>query len=299
MRRIHGTVFFSAVFLIALASCGQEPDGSLPGVTDGNARLRIVTLSPHLAELVYAVGAGDLLVGVSSYSNFPEPVSKLPQIGDAFLIDYEQLLLLQPDMVLAWQSGTPSHSVDDLRRRGYRVEVIRTNGLSDIAAALEIVGKLTGYETNANSVAAKFMAETENLRRSYAHKNSIRVFYQISARPLYTVNSGHYISELIDMCGGKNVFGDLDTLAPLVSEEAVLVRNPEAMIAGGIGDDEGVFSEWQRWPALAANALDNYFLVSADLLARPTPRLVQAGVSICEQLDMARANRQRVSAHQQ
>jgi len=294
VRRWLPIAFVSACLLL-LPACTDTTeatsaaDQSLPG------KLRIVTLAPHLAELVYAAGAGELLVGVSAYSNYPEAVKTLPQIGDAFLIDQEQLQLLQPDILLAWESGTAARTVDELRGRGYRVEVIRTNGLNDIADALKTIGYLTGHSAEADSAAAEFLADIERLRVADAQKEAVRVFYQISSRPLYTVNDDHYVSELIALCGGENVFSDLGALAPLVSEEAVLVRDPELMIAGRFADGDEPLADWRHWPALTANALGNLFYLPADLLARPTPRLTRAGTMICEIMQEARQNRQRHS----
>jgi len=293
VRRLPAPQLFSFLILAGLAACGDAPESVTAPAPDPAEPLRIVTLAPHLAELVYAAGAGDTLVGVSAYSNYPEPVNDLPLIGDAFLIDQEQLLLLRPDILLAWQSGTASHTVDALRARDYRVELIRTNGLDDIADALKSIGSLTDRETIANSVAASFVMDIERLRLSYADAEPIRVFYQIASRPLYTANGNHYVSELIELCGGVNIFGDIGELAPLVSEEAVLVRDPEVMIAGRIVEDEFPLSSWRRWPTLSANILDNYFYIPADLLARPTPRLIQAGEKICAALQQARINRTR------
>lgn len=293
MRRWHLIVFISVILLSLLSACIDRPDATSLSGESNAAALRIVTLAPHLAELVYAVGAGDSLVGVSAYSNFPQAVTELPQIGDAFLIDQEQLLLLRPDVLLAWKSGTAAHTVDELRSRGYRVEVIQTNGLDDIAEALRTIGRLTGHAIEADSVADAFLADIDRMRVTFTQDSTIRVFYQVSSRPLYTVNSDHYVSELIELCGGKNIFDDLGALAPLVSEEAVLVRDPEVMIAGRIAEDDAMLGEWRRWPTLTANVLDNYFHVPANLLGRPTPRLIAAGTMICEQLEKARANRAR------
>ena len=291
MRRLRSIVFISLFFLPLLSACTDRPNTTSLSDEDNTVPLRIVTLAPHLAELVYAVGAEESLVGVSAYSNFPQAVTELPQIGDAFLIDQERLLLLRPDMLLAWKSGTAAHTVDELRGRGYRVEVIATDALKDIAAALKTIGRLTGHAAKADSVAAEFLADINRMRTAAVYDDAIRVFYQVSSRPLYTVNGDHYISELIELCGGKNIFSDLGTLAPLVSEEAVLVRDPEVMIAGRISPDQLVLSEWQRWPALSANRLDNFFYIPADLLARPTPRLVAAGAMICALLQRARMHK--------
>jgi len=251
---------------------------------------RIVTLAPNLAELVFAAGAGDTLVGVSAYSDYPPAVETLPLVGDAFTIDQEQLALLRPDLLLAWESGTPAHVVDELRQAGYEVETIRTRSLGDIAAALERIGKLAGTPQKAREVAAEFSVGLQELRDAYGDAEPIRVFYQVSRRPLYTVGHEHYASELIGLCGGSNVFADLGKLAPAVDVEAVIDRDPEVILAGDDAGDDA-FAEWDRWPSIAANRYGNRYLLPGDELSRPTTRVLVAGEAICEALQSARAKR--------
>lgn len=287
---------FAATLLLILAAaqsgCNQAPGDVPPRGEDqrSSRALRIVSLAPHLAELVYAVGAGDLLVGVTAFTDYPDAAAALPLVGDAFSLDQEQLAMLKPDLLLAWKSGTAVHVVDDLEKRGYRVEAIETRGVDDVASALEEIGRLTGHEQEAAEAAASFRRGIQRLARRHQDSEKISVFYQVSVRPLYTVNGDHYTSELIGICGGRNVFDDLSSLAPLVDVEAVLARNPEAMLAS---DDspEDAFSVWQRWPQLAANRYDNYFFLPANEIGRATPRLLRAGESLCDALDEARRNR--------
>lgn len=282
----------------AAAAGARGDDGHTPGYRPGHDPegkddgLRIVTLAPHLAELVYAVGAGHLLVGVSAWTDYPPDAAELPVVGDAFAVDQERLALLRPDLLLAWKSGTAASVVDRLAARGFRIETVETRGLDDIAKALERIGRLTGHEPGGEQAAASFRAGIERLARAYEDSAPIRVFYQISRSPLYTVNGKHFVSELIDICGGRNVFADLGELAPLVDVEAVLVRDPEVLLASA---DHGpdAFDVWRRWPALAANRLDNHFLLPADRIGRASPRLIEAGETLCRTLDQARANRSR------
>lgn len=275
------------VGLVALSACNAQAE------TDHTIGQRIITLSPHLAELVFTVGAGERLVGVSAFTDFPEAATKLPVIGDAFMVDLERLTLLEPDLLLAWQSGTPAHIVDELQSRGYRVEVIRTRNLADIPEALRRIGELTGQVTDANRAADRFLAGLGELGRGAPDNAPISVFYQVSRRPLYTVNGDHYVSELIEICGGINIFADLSKLAPLVGVEAVLDRDPEVMLAS---DDAGVdtFSEWDRWPGMAANRYGNRYLLPAGKVGRATPRLLDAGRAICDALEQGRRNREAV-----
>lgn len=272
---------------VLVCACSDTVDERAPDVHE-----RIVTLAPNLTELAFAVGAGDSIVGVSAWSDFPTEASDLPIVGDAFSIDQEQLALLAPDLLLVWESGTPAHTVDKLRQMGYRVAVIRTRGLADISAAMLRIGDLTGREVTAGEAADEFERRLQALRDQYADADPIDVFYQVSARPLYTVNREHYVSELIAICGGSNVFDDLDELAPAVSVEAVVERDPEVMLASTDAGDGG-FDAWRRWPTMAANRYGNQFLLPADELARATPRLIVAGGDLCLALEQARGNRDR------
>jgi iron complex transport system substrate-binding protein len=276
-----------ACLCVFLNACtGERTDAG----NDGPAR-RVVTFAPHLAEIMYVVGAGEQLVGVSAWSDYPRDVLQLPEVGDAFTVDQEQLSLLQPDLVLVWESGMPAHTVDELRNLGYRVESIKTRGLDDVVDAIHRVGALTGRQETAEQAAARFSAAFDELREDYREASPIDVFFQISARPLYTVNREHFISEIIAICGGRNIFDDLDGFAPSVDVEAVVSRDPEVMLAGAnLGDD--AFADWARWPDLAANRYGNQFLLPDETIGRPSPRLPMAGRSVCLALDRARHNRE-------
>ena len=264
-----------------------------PEAASGEAAERVVAFAPHLSEIMFAIGAGDRLVGVSSWSDYPREVLDLPEVGDAFTVDQEQLSLLQPDLVLVWESGMPAHMVEELRGRGYRIEVIRTRSLADVSAAMITLGELTGRRAGAMEAAEQYTRALEQLSEQYRDAAPISVFFQVSNRPLYTINREHFISEIISLCGGRNVFDDLDDMAPSVSVEAVLDRDPEVMLAGAnLGDD--AFAEWVRWPGLAANRYGNQFLLSDETIGRPIPRLVVAGQAVCIALDQARRNRAAV-----
>lgn len=265
---------------------------SARGAGDTGEDLRIVTLAPHLAELVYAVGAGDSLVGVSAWTDYPPAAAELPVIGDAFAVDQEQLTLLAPDLLLAWKSGTAASIVDRLAERGFRIETIRTRSLDDVATALEQIGRLTGHEAGGRQAADAFREGLARLQQEHGGAAPVRVFYQVSNSPLYTVNGSHFISELIRVCGGRNVFADLNDLAPLVDVETVVVRDPEVMLASADSGPDA-FDAWQRWPEMAANRFGNHFLLPPGQIGRATPRLLEAGETLCETLHQARANRHR------
>jgi len=274
-----------ACLCVALCSCSRP---AVEAPATGPAK-RVVTFAPNLAEMMFAVGAGEQLVGVSAWSDFPRDVLELPAIGDVFGIDHEQLSLLEPDLLLVWESGMPAHTVDELRQRGYRVEAISTRNLDDVADALIRIGELTGRQSEGQRVAQSFVEALEELRAENQDAEPIDVFFQISARPLYTINHEHFISEIVSICGGRSIFDDLDDFAPSVSVESVLDRNPEVMLAAANAGDEA-FDEWSRWPELDASRYANFFLLP-ETIGRGSPRLAAAGRSVCTALDQARSNR--------
>jgi iron complex transport system substrate-binding protein len=273
--------------ICALLCACSDPAKETPATGPAN---RVVTFAPHLAEMMFEIGAEEKLVGVSAWSDFPQGVLDLPRVGDAFTIDQEQLSLLQPDLVVVWESGMPAHTIDELRTRGYRVAVIRTRSLGDVAEALLALGELTGHAADGRVAASRFTSSIDQLRREYANAAAIDVFFQVSTRPLYTVNREHFISEIIELCGGRNVFSDVEGFAPSVSVEAVVDRNPEVMLAGtDLG--EAAFEPWTRWPRLAAIRYGNQFLLPDETIGRPSPRLALAARSVCLALEKARTNR--------
>lgn len=281
----------AALALITLAACS---DPSTPG-PESKRFERIVTLAPNLTELAFTAGAGNSVVGVSAWSDFPPVAKLLPVIGDAFMIDEERLALMQPDLLLAWDGGTPAHVIDELRRAGFHVEVLRTRSIDDVATSLRRIGELAGSEAVSERVAAEFTSAIANITERHRDRADLRVFYQVSRRPLYTISGQHYVSELIEICGGSNVFADLEELAPTVDVEAVVDRNPEVLLASSAGGEDALV-DWERWPDLAANRYGNHFQVPADTVSRATTRLVSAADAVCAALDRARANRGEAEA---
>jgi len=278
--------------ILAVGGCDSPTPESTDSFVAEPAR-RIITLSPHLTELVFTAGAGDRLVGVVEYSDYPQAAVSLPRIGDAFRIDYEAVADLAPDLILAWQSGNPMDVQNRLRRLGYRVEALEPIQLDDIASNLRRIGSLAGTRSVADKAADAFLDRLIALRRDYAAVMPVRVFYQISREPLLTVSDRHVIGQVIQLCGGRNVFGELAELVPAVSLESVLDKAPEVVLAGTadqLNDRRKLMAEWQSWGNLPATRAANLFLVNADFLSRASTRLVQGVVEVCEILKRSRAN---------
>lgn len=267
---------------------GVGASSSLPlGEGRERAAQRIVTLTPGLAELIYAVGAEQALVGTVEYSDYPQAAKRIPRVGDAFRVDLEKLLSLKPDLVLAWTSGTPATTVKQIQTLGLRVESIDALHLSEIGASLRRVGELTAHQAQAQQAAQAFDQGINALRAEYAGYNMLRVFVEVERQPLYTVNGKQVLSEVLQLCGGINVFADLDQLAPTIGVEAVLSSNPDVILAMD-GTVAQVEQDWQIWSQLNAVKNKHIYAVSPDTTTRATPRLLQGARDICQALQQAR-----------
>ncbi len=249
--------------------------------------LRIVSLAPHLTELVFAAGAGETLVGTVAYSDYPAQALDIERIGDAWRVDLERLVALQPDLVLAWPSGTPEQTLQRLDASGLEVVLLPTDRLADVAAALRRIGELTGRAAEAGAAASRFEAGVDALRERHAADPVVSVFVQLDDQPLYTINGRHLISEVVELCGGRNVFGELPQLAPAVSLESVLARDPQVILTTDdtIADPRRAWSRWQGMRAVRAGTI---YAVPADTVSRATPRLIEGIAAVCEALAAAR-----------
>jgi len=250
---------------------------------------RIVSLAPSLTELIYSAGAGENLVGVVEHSDFPAAAKALPIVGRFDLLDIERILELDPDLVVAWQTGNPRSSVNQLRQLGLTVYVAEPKSLAAIPSHIERLAVLAGKELNDLKVIYDFRQKLETLDGKYRHQSPVTIFYQVWDRPLITAGGNELINDIIRLCGGRNVFANIRRVAPKVSREAVLKRNPEVIIASGMDIERPEWlDDWLRWPSLKAVANKNLFFVPPDLLQRHTPRALLGAAQICDQLDQAR-----------
>lgn len=253
---------------------------------------RIVSLAPHVTELLFAAGAGDRVVGVVSYSDFPEAAKKLPQVGAYNAFDLEAIVALKPDLVIAWKSTNPAGALEKLQSMSIPVFFSEPRLLEDVASNLESLGRLTANEDIANTASAQFRKRLNELRTQYSGKASVSVFYQIWHQPLMTINGEHIISQAIELCGGRNVFAELPALAPKISLEPVLQKDPEAVVAGNSALNHPNWrDDWKRWPSLRAVKNDHLFYINPDIIQRHTPRILQGAEVLCRQLEQVRAAR--------
>ncbi|MCB1895417.1 MAG: cobalamin-binding protein [Zoogloeaceae bacterium] len=253
---------------------------------------RIVSLAPHITELVYAAGAGGQLVGVVNFSDYPPAAAALTQIGSYNALDLEAIASLRPDLALGWRSGNREAHLARLRALGIPVFVSEARSLEEVAASIEQIGTLAGTGEVATAAADAFRERHALLRSRYQAEPPVRMFYQVWNDPLMTINGEHLISAVIRLCGGVNVFAGLDQLAPKINQEAVLAADPEAIVASGMDQARPEWlDDWRRWRGLTAVGRDNLFFIPPDLLQRHTPRVLDGAEQLCGQLDTARERR--------
>src|SRR3569623_1528147 len=206
---------------------------------------RIVSIAPHLTELLFDIGAGARVVGTVNYSNYPAAARAVPLVGD--------------------------------------------NGRLDFARIHNLLGAVTGLYGCALRAAAAYRRELADLRRRYAGRAPVSVVYQVWQTPLMTIGGGQIINEVIELCGGRNIFAALPTLAPTVAVEAVLAANPDVIITSSEQPAAAALAAWKKWPQLRAVRTGQLLTISGGDMARATPQLLHGARRLCELLDTARA----------
>ncbi|HJV85525.1 MAG TPA: cobalamin-binding protein [Noviherbaspirillum sp.] len=249
---------------------------------------RIVSLAPHVTELLFAAGAGPYIVGVSEFSDYPPAAKRIPTIGSALSLDLERIIQLKPDLIVGWNKGNPAPQLAQLEQLGIPVYKSEPYSLEAIPRSIESLAHLAGTEVTGQAAASAFRTRLKQLRETYEHRRPVTVFYQIWRAPLMTLNGTHMVSSVLRHCGGENIFAELPQLAPTVSVEAVVKANPEAIIASS-GEQEDLFALWRRFPAMKAVARGNLVTIDGALLNRSGPRILDGMENLCRKLDEVRS----------
>ena len=285
---------FSAVLLAVTLSSAAfsaveilDEDGNL--VRLEKPAKRIISLAPSLTEILFAIGAGQKIVGVIEYSDFPPEAKTLPVIGRFDLLDIEKIAELEPDLIIAWKSGNPARSIEQLKSLGLSVYLAELNDLASISKQMKNISKLIGAEREASLAITNFNQTYESLVAKYSGRELVKTFYQVWDMPIITTGGKGLINDIITLCSGENIFKRISQIAPKVSLEAVVVANPEVIIGSGSGKTRPDWlDKWKRWPRVKAVSKQNLFSVNPDLIQRQTPRTLIGAKQMCEHIDKAR-----------
>ena len=242
---------------------------------------KIVSLSPHLTELLFSLGVGDRIEATVDFSDYPEAALTIPRLGNAFSVSVEAVIEQSPDLIVAWMTGGNHRTFEQLRALGYPVFVNEASSLVGIAAAVQQLGILVGKPERGLELAEKFRVDLQRLRQSSSGAGSPKVFFQISDAQLYTVNSQHLIGQAIEVCGAENIFSDVEFFVPMVSYESVVERNPDVLVVSS--PYPGYKSAWDdRWNDLGWSG--RVRTINASLITRPSLRMLEGIKMLCKVL---------------
>ncbi len=234
---------------------------------------RIVSLAPSITENLFALGAGDRVVGVTSWCDYPAEAQTKTVIGDAMNLNLELLLSLEPDLVVGDSNLVASH-IESLQEFGIEVFVIAPTDLAGVRQSLLELGDAIGASERARELAAEMEQRQRELVASVSTAEKIRVFVEIWNEPLMTAGPGSFIDEIIGLAGGENIAHDADNPWPMFSEELVIERDPQVVILTAFNLEEALArSAWQGITALQRGQV---FEVDPNLYSRTTPRLLDA-----------------------
>ena len=294
-------VFVSLPLLLLLtcsAVAGERPSAAIVVSDDTAVEVslvapaeRIVSLSPNLTEVLFHLGVGDKIVGVDEYSVYPPVAQEIPRVNNHAAANFELILALKPDLVVAWQSGNGMQMIGRLRELGLTVFAVETEKIDAIPPLYRRLGELLGIAAQAEVLASEFSDQINALSETYRGRQPVAVFYQIWSDPLMTLNGQHLVSDVIRLCGGRNIFHDAVPIAPSVGIEGVIAADPEVIVSSGkLADLDRLRSQWLRWSGISAVANRHLYLVPPDLMQRQSPRLLEGIECLCDYLQNARAS---------
>lgn len=244
---------------------------------------RIITLTPHITELLYAIGAGDQIIATDDASDWPPEVKHLPHVANYQSINAEALLALKPDLVIVW-GFSQKRLLASLERFKIPVLTLASNHLDDLPKELRLLGQKSGHIDESEQIASHIEHELQKLKNKYSNKPKVRLFYQVWPQPLMSVARGSWIQDAITLCGGDNPFANMPIPYPQISEEAVVAANPQLIL----GSDSAALARWQKWPSLAAVQNHQLQRLESPTLNRLTPRIVEGIHELCQKLDHSR-----------
>lgn len=245
---------------------------------------KVITLAPHITELVYAAGAGHKIIGTVRSSNFPIQAKQIHKIGDGLNINVEHLLTLKPDIVYAWQDNFANQKLaEKLKPFGVEVLYSAPTSIKDIPNQVRVIGKQLNTITEANTHAQALENDIENLKAKFANDAKLKVFIEIGTKPIYTLGNDNLTNSALNLCNLSNIFAESIAVAPTVNPEQVMQLNPDIIII--TNKNVSNFAKRTRyWQDLGLKAAKNHYIytIDPDQLLRPAPRLIEATQKICE-----------------
>ena len=277
-------IFFWISLLTAIAQATiSVQDGTGQTVTIPHEIRKVVTLTPHAAELAYSAGAGSKLVGVTQESDYPEPVKSLPKIGSYVQINLEAILKLRPDLVIAWQDGGQAPLIQALRKAGIPVFMSHPLAPQDIATEIHALGVLNGTPNIAKQNTAPFRLYLQTLAQS-PKTPAVNSVFLVGYNPIYAISNNSFLGKMLQMCGANNVFGHIQQPAFTLNPEALLQQPLQVAFISGK-------SELKQWQGFYSKAVKPPKLYSINADLRPSLRIKSSLQQMCLIIDSERRSR--------
>ncbi|MFT5164388.1 MAG: vitamin B12 transport system substrate-binding protein [Alteromonadaceae bacterium] len=249
----------------------------------------ILALSPHVVELLFAVGAGSQIIATTDFADYPAAAKNIPRVGNYARLQIEKVVKLQPDLIIAWKTGNPVDDLERLQKLGFKVVYSDPKALDDVAKELAYFGELSGHAQQGKKLADEYRQKLAKIRQQYQDKPLLNVFYELWSRPLSTIAKGSWPQLHLDVCRAKNPFYNAVNRYPQVGIEQVLVHDIKLIVVPlsvNQKDKEGF--NWQDWQAFSAVKHQQVITPDADLLHRMTPRLLGELDLLCQAIDKSR-----------
>ncbi len=261
----------------------------LADTSKNNKKPTIIALAPHIVEMLYDVGAGEQIIGTTSFADFPEQAKKIPRIGNYVRLQLERVIELQPDLIIAWKSGNPSDDLARLAQLGFNIVYSQPSTFEDIASELRLFAKLTGHTEQGEIIAKNFEQELRKITKTYQNKSEITGFYELWSRPLTTVAQGSWPQQFLNICKVKNPFEQVLSPYPQISIEQVLPASVQLIIQPlSVNQKDREAFNWQDWAIIPAVANKNIIQSDADAMHRMTLRSLTALKDLCVEIDKKR-----------
>lgn len=280
----------SAVVFFGLLSAAGTDAAQRQNAAAVQIKQRVITLAPHITELIFAAGAGSRIVATVDSSADPPAARSISRIGDGVSISTEKVVASRPDLVVAWMPSNATRMLMPVLD-GMHVPLIYSNPrkLADIPAEIVRFGDLFGTAKAAGRTAATLTRRLRILQEKYASRRPVSVFIEVGALPLYTIGRDAVLNDALRICGGANIYAGLAVAAPQVSAESVLMKQPDVVIASA--SDQASFEQRLTfWSGLRLRAAlkGHVYSINPDTLFRPGPRLIDATQELCRILDQVR-----------
>jgi iron complex transport system substrate-binding protein len=278
--------FLSLAILLILAGCGggeMNTAGALSFEDDLGREVRLageptrlLPLAPNMTEIVFAAGAGDRVVAVTTADDHPPAIEGLPRI-QPLPVDFEAIVRRDPHLILASAEANSPRDAATFEALGIPVAFFSFESMEDVARVMRQVGRMAGSPAAADSAAAAYEERIEQVRRATAHLPKVSVLFLVGDRVLYAFGSGSYVTNMVEAAGGVSVTRELGHAAPVLSEEFVLRAQPE-VIVGAFGaeyDVSALIRLYPSWDVVPAVRDGRIYSVDASLFLRPGPRLAE------------------------